>query len=279
MMKVNPHSSEFRFLGADDTQAVLSVRQSNAAWFDLANRAAVEASRLLSAISVHRGDVRELLAALLFQRVVVGFEAVLVLGERGMHTQALVQRRSMLEALFVLGAIWNKPELAERYLAADSARVLKNLRRMEQLPAQIFDALRPEITRDSLKEKIAQLKTTAPKSVPSVADYAEAAELQLYYLTDYAFSSEAAHHVAKDLERHIHVDEDGDIDGFSWGPEDVSAAVLLLQAVEYLLLASVAVEKLFGLYPFGDLERLREETGRLGSSGEKVENPATQTNN
>ena len=258
-----------RYLGSDPAAVVIHFRSRDAKWFVHADAVAAYASSVLHRLEVHRGNVRELLASLLFQRVAAGFEAVLLLAERGMHTQGLVQRRSMLEALFVLGAIWQKPQLAEQYLASDDERVLQIYKKIKRLPAELRVALEPEITPSSLEAKIAELKgKTNGRKPPTVAEYAEAADLLTYYLTDYAFSSEAAHHVAKDLERHIHVDEDGDVNGMGWGPEDVAASELLLNAVEYILMACVATEKLFNLGPSTEFEQLREQTNALVDNSE-----------
>jgi hypothetical protein len=74
--------------------------------------------------------------------------------------------------------------------------------------------------------------------------------------------------VAKDLERHIHLDEDGDVNGMVWGPEDVAASELLLNAVEYILMACFATERLFKLDPSTEFERLRVGTSALVDGNE-----------
>lgn len=269
-----PHTSGVslqmeRYLGADPAVVVSHFRSRDAKWFVHADAVAAYASKVLRRLEVHRGNVRELLASLLFQRVAAGFEAVLLLAERGMHTQGLVQRRSMLEALFVLGAIWQKPQLAEQYLASDDERVLQIYKKIKRLPSELRAALEPEITPSSLEAKIAELKgKTSGRKPPTVAEYAEAADLLTYYLTDYAFSSEAAHHVAKDLERQIHLDEDGNVNGMGWGPEDVAASELLLNAIDYVLMACFVAEKLFNLDPSTEFEKLHEQTNAFADSNE-----------
>ena len=51
-----------------------------------------------------------------------------VAAQRGMHTPGIALRRAMLEALFILGAILQRPVLADRFLAADNYRVLQSIR-------------------------------------------------------------------------------------------------------------------------------------------------------
>lgn len=253
-----------RFLGTDPSAVVAQLRTRSADWFALADAIAEYTSSLLQRLDVHHGNVRELLASLLFQRIAAGFEAVLLLAERGMHTQGLVQRRAVLEALFVLGAIYQKPDFVDRFLAADNERVLGIYKKMKRLPKKVQEALEPEITLPLIEEKITEYEAkTAGRKGPSTAEYAKAADLETYYLTDYSFSSEAAHSVAKDLERHIHLDGEGGVNHMRWGPEDVSADDLLAQAMDYALMASFAIRQLFGIGPDTTLNDLRTQLNQL----------------
>lgn len=253
-----------RYLGADPTVVIAQLRSRAPEWFAEAEAIVAYASSLLQRLDVHVGEVRELLASLLFQRIVAGFEAVLLLGERGMHTQGLVQRRSILEALFVLGAIVQDAAYVDQFLAADEMRVLDIYKKMKRLPLPIRDALEPEITLPLIEAKITELKgKTSGRKGPSAAEYAKAAGLETYYLTDYSFSSEAAHSVAKDLERHIQLDGEGDIDGMRWGPEDIPVPALFVHAMDYALMACFAVEQLFGNGPTAELEALRMRVNKL----------------
>lgn len=253
-----------RFLGSDPAGVIAHIRSQARDWFAEAEAMAEYASSLLLRVDVHAGNVRELLASLLFQRIVAGFEAVLLLGERGMHTQGLVQRRSMLESLFVLGAITADAEYVDRFLGADEVRVLEIYKKISRLPLSVRKALEPEITSSETEAKIAEYKArTGGRKGPSVAEYAKAAGLETQYLTDYSIASEAAHSVAKDLERHIHLDAEGGIDGMRWGPEDVPTPDLLLHAFDYLLMACNAVERVFGVGPSAHLEALRARANKL----------------
>lgn len=253
-----------RYLGPDSVAVVAQLRSRAPDWFDHANAVADYAARLLLRLQVHRGNVRELLASLLFQRVAAGFEAVLVLAERGMHTQGLVQRRSILEALFVLGAIWQKPEFVERFLQSDDDRVLEVNKKLKRLPAEIRAALEPEITLPLIEAKITEFKgRTGGRKGPTAAEYAKAADLETYHLTDYSLSSEAAHNVAKDLELHIHSDDEGGVVGMNWGPEFAPASELLGHATDYALMGCFAVESAFSIGPTSELKALQQTSNQL----------------
>ena len=176
-----------------------------------------------------------------------------------LHKAVLVGR-----LLFVLGAIVNDVEYVDRFLSADEARVLGIHKKIRRLPLSVREALEPEITRSQVEAKITDLEgRIGGRRAPSAADYAKVAGLETYYLTDYSFSSEAAHNVAKDLERHIELDSEGGIDGLRWGPEDVPVSELFVHAVDYALMACFAVERLFGVGPGAELEHLRARVNTL----------------
>lgn len=168
----------------------------------------------------------------------------------------------------MLGAILEQPALADKFLKADAYRVLRVYKNVKRLPLEVRTLLGPLLNDAFVDAKIAELQASGSASKsPSALEYAQAAGLVSYYLTDYAFSSEAAHHVAKDLERQIAVDEKGEVDGMFWGPEREEPAELLLVALDYMLMACVAAEKLFELDPSGEGQKLREHTNRLIESG------------
>lgn len=253
-----------RYLGPDPYALIQQVRTRDPAWFSHAEAVANCAGDLIQRLHVHRGNLRELLGALLYRRVASGFEAVLALAERGMHTEGLAQRRSMLEALFVLGAIWKQPDLAAKYLLDDQHRRLKIFKNIKRLPTGIQQSLAPELPIESIDQKITALTAATAGSTPTtVADYAKAAELFGYYLTDYSFASEAAHHLAKDLERQIALDKEGDVDAVYWGPEAEAPSKLLPNAVEFMLMAVAATVDLFGITVPEELNTLRKRSDEM----------------
>lgn len=253
-----------RYLGPDPNSSMMQIRARDPIWFEHARDVSICAGDIILRLSVHSGDVRELVSAVLYRRIASAFEAVIVLAERGMYTEGLNQRRSMLEGLFILGALWKKPHLVETYLDDDQHRVLRVLKNVKRTSPMIQEALAPELPLAAIDEKVADLKpSTAGRNATTAAAYAEAAGLLDYYLTDYSFSSEAAHHVAKDLERQIALNEDGSVNGVYWGPEAELPSELLSNAVDYMLMAIVAAEGIFELAVSEAAGKLRATTDRL----------------
>jgi hypothetical protein len=246
-----------RYLSENPDLIINQVRQREPDWFDLADEVASFAGDLIYRLHVPQGDERLLLAALLYRRVAGAFEAVVALAERGMHTEGLSMRRSLLEALFVLGAIINQPDMVKIYLKNDVHRRRNIFKKIEKLSPTLRKALVPELTPELVGEQLAGLVESA-KGVTYLGpeQYAQAAKLYDIYLTDYSFLSEAAHHVAKDLERQISVNAEGNVDGICWGPESALPSSLLSPALEHLLIAARATETLFKIGPSDHMAQL-----------------------
>lgn len=253
-----------RFLGDDPRGAIKSVRARSTEWFQFAEEVANCACDLIPRLEPQLVNTRQLAAALLYRRIVSAFEAVIVLAERGMHTEGLTVRRSMLEGLFVLGAIWREPKAVDAFLAKDQHRVKKILENIGRTSTPIQEAVASDLPAAEIEDRLAKLgETIKGVAVKSTKEYADAAGLLDYYYLDYSFASEAAHHVAKDLERQIAVDEHGVVDGLYWGPEHEPPSDLLSRAVQYMLNSMEAVDGVFGLSVIQELEKLQARLAAL----------------
>lgn len=258
-----------RYLGTNPEIEISRVRAREPEWFALAGGVSEYVGEIIGRLNVPHGDKQKLLAALLFRRVAGAFEAVFLLAERGMYTEGLTSRRALLEALFVLGAIHNQPKLVEAYIAMDTHRRRDIFINIQKLSPKILNALAPELTPQILEVTAKELKEAAKGlKYLKLSDYAQAAKLYDTYLTDYSFLSEAAHHVAKDLERNISLDADGGVDGMYWGPEPELPSGLLLPAIEHTLIAVATVEKIFKLNRTLCVKKFRKQLQSMLESGQ-----------
>lgn len=175
-----------RYLGPDPAGMIARVRFRTPGWFGLAEEVAQFCGDLLPRIKANTSDGQQVLSAVLFRRTLSTFEAVVLTAERGMHTEGMVLRRSMLEGLFVLGAIWQQPDLVRTYVQNDQHRrrdIYTNLRKTSPESRRNVSAW---ITDEELDKQIAEL-TQATKGVRylSVEQFSQCAKLHDLYLTDY----------------------------------------------------------------------------------------------
>lgn len=253
-----------RYLGTDPASEIARVRAREPDWFALADEVASYAGELIFRLKVRRGNELLLLSAVLYRRIAGSFEAVIALAERGLHTEGLATRRSLLEALFVLGAIHKNPALVQAHLLMDMHRRRDIFKNIKKLSSKLKNALPPELSQENVDKTVAELECAA-KGIPYFGpeQYAQAAGLHDTYLTDYSFLSEAAHHVAKDIERNISVDNDGDVDGLYWGPGRDPPSALLFPAIEHALIAVDTTEKMFKLKSSSSFKKLRKQAQQM----------------
>jgi hypothetical protein len=121
----------------------------------------------------------------------------------------------------------------------------------------------------NLDQKIAEL-TQATKGVRylSVEQFSQAAKLHDLYLTDYSLLSEAAHHVARDLERQVAVDSYDELSALIWGPEAEPPFKLLFPAIDQMLMAAHVLSKIFVLDINEKLDSFSAQSRRLSEQDE-----------
>lgn len=263
-----------RYLGPHPADLIAQVRSRAPGRFALAEDVAQFCGELLERIEPNTDDGQQVLSAVLFARTLTTFEAVLLVVERGMHTEGMVLRRAMLEALFVLGAIWQQPLLVSTYVQNDQHRrrdVYVNLRKTSSDYRKTAGAW---ISDEELDRNIREL-AQATKGIRylSVEQFSQAAKLHDLYLTDYSLLSEAAHHVARDLERHVVVGVDDKIQSFIWGPGAESPFKLLFPATDQMLMAAHVVARIFQLDIEQHFSAFSAESRRLSSDEESHDYP------
>ena len=78
--------------------------------------------------------------------------------------------------------------------------------------------------------------------------------------------SETAHHLVKDLERHVTVDEENNIIGFLIEDEATNESDILYPAMDYTLMACRAINDIFGIDHNSEINRLSESVNELTKS-------------
>lgn len=257
-----------RYLGPDPISLIARIRSRAPGWFALAEEVAQFCSDLLPQIKVNTSDGQEVLSSVLFRRTLSTFEAVVLTAERGMHTEGMVLRRSMLEGLFVLGAIWQQPDLVRTYVQNDQhrrRRIYMNLKKTSHESRRNVSAW---ITDEELDKQIAELtQTTKGIRYLSIEQFSQSAKLHDLYLTDYSLLSETAHHVARDLERQITIGDD-EIESIIWGPEAEPPFKLLFPATDQMLMAAHVISKLFKLDVKEKFDHLSARSRQLSKQDE-----------
>lgn len=198
-------------------------------------------------LEVGRDNLRELLVAVLFARTIANTASAVLVVEHGYDVQGRALLRAAMESLFSLVAIEKDPEQAEKFVVADEQERKRMLNKSRAWSAPALKAKAQHIATDEKLEEIEKtIEATNAKRI-STESMAIAAGLHDWYLTAYALFSASVHSNVRDLERHLVLTEDNEIEEIRNEPIIEELDRLLLTASELLLKGLESLDVVFGL--------------------------------
>lgn len=221
---------------AEEGQKIIIEAYKDA--FTLARETNQEAMKSIRALHVDWDDKSRVIIFALYIRIVETYQAIFLLLQMGMVTQARMLVRSGLEALFSMTAIIRDPELVHSYVAQHYGSVIQALKAAKRWKQK---TLREQLSTEKIVELIAKneadLKATKGIKL-KVLEWAEKAGLSDFYNVFYVENSSAVHSDIWALNDHIN-DVPESNSQINFGPSDVglyhtlrSAATMLLSGIE-----------------------------------------------
>lgn len=235
------------FLGAGFDEVIEHCRAQHRAWFDLADGLNRLTMRLLWSLTPSKRSNQQMLVTILLGRCLSAHQATVLLSERGAILESRYVLRAMLETTFAIAANARNAEFCQRYIDDDSHRHLELVKSCLRLEPELKKFHELEDADLWKKKDDAQRVITKTGSKPlKVKDVAMAAGMEGHYETIYRLLSNTAHASVRDLDYHIvPTPDDADIEKLGWGPQVSKSADPLMQACDYLFIASRAVLDLF----------------------------------
>lgn len=233
------------FLGTTIGGWIAEIRAKHNKYFELAYETNELCQSSMFELEPHSKHLQELLVASLFLRAISGYQATILLAERGMMSESRVMARTMLETVFSLCAIQKEPKLASDYAREDQHNRLKFLNKYKALHGGNLPA---DITPNELIELENELKQDIGKNqskVRSTEQWAEKAGMHDWYLSAYAMLSMSVHTKVRDLEDYMIRDAKEEVREFQWGPSDIGIQEVLMTAIEAMLVALNAAAMVF----------------------------------
>ncbi|SNB44929.1 DUF5677 domain-containing protein [Geobacter sp. DSM 9736] len=248
------------FLSEEIKEWIQKHRKENEKWFSLSERCSKLGQEVLLSIKVNNNDLQKILVSLWFNRLLSHFQAIVLLMERGMLYEAQILLRTLVEVSFSLVSVAENPDIAQDFLKDDKVQQLKALNTYMNLPKnlrvqdeqqeagirKLIDDLKCEICKNKYKE----LKTEF---------IAQKAKMSDYYNTIYASLCSTVHSRIRDLESHLLLNQDNDIEQLNWGPDVSGLDMVLLAANETFIVSTKRVLQLF------DLQEIAEEFNACGA--------------
>lgn len=209
-------------------------------------------------LKIHNQYVRELAAAVLFTRLLEGFQAVYLLCNRGFLEETAIQLRGMLESLVQLELCCVNWEFYSLYLSYTEIRnKLKTINvAINSLEDEVLPSLKEYATTDRKEKLESQLqpilqimesKGIKKEHFETIENLARKAGLTLYYNSMYRYLSEAAHSSPASLTSYFKRNQKGDVVGLLHGFTDRNIYMFLVSAAHFLLNSVEAISQIFAL--------------------------------
>lgn len=224
------------FIGTEIQSWIEKCRERHASFFNLANEVNRFCHARLFAVDLRNRPFHEVLVLTICLRVLSNYQAAMLLCERGMMSEAMVMARAMIESVFMVCAVARDEQLARDYVNEDQKGRLRFLNKLRSL----HGSLPPKVN----DQDIGQLENTIKIEIKTVGirersteEWAKEAGMHSWYLTVYAALSTAVHAKVRDLERYLVEDNEGNLNGLQWGPDDSELKHLITCAIEGMLVA------------------------------------------
>lgn len=229
----------------DRVQHAEEVRSAYAEVFEQSAALTQLSRNLLGGVELAPQDGCLLVKGTLLLRHITALEAMTLLLAQGFYTEALVQNRSLLEALARLSALCKKPELFDEYVMQDQLnrkRLFRDIIQFREswtadMPKEPSDEELITMSLEVEKEIESHKKTTNKKlRVIKTLDWADIGGVTHLLLGQYVIASQAVHHAPRDLERRYIV-EDDELVGISMSAEPGLVQKLLFDSNKLVFVA------------------------------------------
>ncbi|PZV37078.1 DUF5677 domain-containing protein [Mesorhizobium kowhaii] len=231
------------------------VSRTNGMAFNLARRINRECHSLIfNNAEVRNRDGQSMLVAALFLRVLQFQAGILLLG-KGLVASGKVAIRAELEAVFAVRAIAANEANFRAFVNDDLRERLDLIKKARKYDYPILLRLREAISDEDFAQLKKQVEGAGATKKVTTAALSEQAELHHLYVSAYSILSRAAHSGVRELDAHLIVGPNGEVQEIDYAPELDGVKDMLLTACDFILLGSDAVCHQFEISSFADMRR------------------------
>jgi hypothetical protein len=234
------------FLGKEAGKMAIQIYERNKDFFELCYKINRFAEKIKFKFEVHNQDGQEIIAACLFMKMLEGFQASIILTNRGFAQDTRVVIRTMLEALFLLKTCCEDKEFVVQYINSDEKMRLKW---MNIAHNSSFESMHP-LKEYATEERRAELKDKIDsENIREIITEEIAKKAGLHELySAYRLFSSSTHVSPRSLEdTYIAINENGEISALIHEPTDKDAEIYLITLSECLLIGLKSMCLLFEL--------------------------------
>ena len=261
------------FLSEEVVEESHAIFQNHKEHFNLCFDINRSGQRLKRKINIHSQDPQEFVAAILFNKMMEGLQASVLLINRGFSSEPMALMRVMLENLFVLKRCCQNRNFSSEYLAFHEKQRLNLINWANNQPGDSYPLLQQYATEELKAELEEKIQQEGIEGFSNMEILAHDAGMGQYYGI-YKYLSSFVHVPPKSLERYLILDEENSISGITHGPDESNVRANLITLADFMILAIQSMDGLFDLEESPTIDkfkdRLKELTAGFDTDSAKV---------
>lgn len=236
------------FLADDHKEWVDRTRRTHAPWLEFVHDLNRQSMRTLPLAVPSQTDNREVLAALIFGRVLQSFQGTIMLAEKGLASDARTLIRSAAESAIALGGLASGLDLVGLMQEDHDKQVLSQANSLLGDEEKLAENASAEQV-DRLRATVADIKKRYASGGPTRINWGSVASRSgfndLYALIYRPMSGDGAHVTLAGLTRHIEEAFSGKVSALRFGPDALDLNDTLQASASVALHALEALGRIF----------------------------------
>lgn len=247
---------EFGFLGSQINDISSQIYESNQDIFGLCHDLNHFAQKVKFEFSIDDNkNGQKVIAAILFIKIINGFQSTVLLFKHGLVSDAKVITRVTMETMFKLKAICDHDDAVREYIQSDNVMRLSLIKTInKELDLSIYSTIKKEITPEFIDSLERKNKDENLKEI-NTCNWAVKASLKNLYRTAYKVLSDDVHTNPRSLEQYTNEDVNGLLTTLECGPSTDDLRPTLTTALITLLISLNSLCTLFSVKHEDELDQ------------------------
>ena len=224
------------FLSSDAEKLHADIESAYPEQYALTMKVNTFCQRLQYELKFHSDNGDQVIGATLFARSVSTYQAFIILLLRGMHDQASMVLRCLLESVFYLAAISKNPGYSQKIAQADPLDYKKSRNKLKKFLQRYNPKHKDLYVIDDQIHDVSKIISDPQMRKATVADVAKDADLEDWYDVVYSSLCGHVHSSLRSLEKLLKIDND-EIESLQNHPQADDLEHLFLTGVNIMLLS------------------------------------------
>ena len=204
---------------------------------------------------VHNNNIQEIVVSSLYVKAITSFQSIIILSKKGMHKDANIILRTLIELMFWLVSICKDKSLAKKYILKgeyEKIRMLKTLEKLESWHSDFGSIENIKNKKNELEQNYLKLldefgvEKKEIKEELHVSKIVEKAEVPEHFYMIYSYLCQDIHSNAISIEEYFSINELNNME-ILYGPYSKYTGRVLLILMETMIRVLDSITELFNI--------------------------------